>query len=286
MDARPFGRTGIDLPVVGLGTWRVFDLPPAGQPAADAVVATVLDAGATVVDSSPMYGRAEAVLSAALGERRREAFVATKVWTSSVADGRRHFTRQLGWYGGRIDLLQVHNLLAWREHLEWMERERGVGNVRWLGATTFQPSTFDVLERVMRSGRVHAIQVPLNPREREAEERILPLAADLGLGVVAMRPFGEGGLLRRPFPASSPRPGSAAGPRRCCAGRSPIRGSPSRSLPRRAPSTPRPTSPSDPDQPLDPELRDRIGRLAGGSQAVGPWPMMVREAPGSVEVER
>ena len=167
MDARPFGRTGIDLPVVGLGTWRVFDLPPAGQPTADAVVATVLDTGATVVDSSPMYGRAEAVLSAALGERRRDAFVATKVWTSSVADGRRHFTRQLGWYGGRIDLLQVHNLVAWREHLEWMERERGVGNVRWLGATTFQPSTFDVLERVMRSGRVHAIQVPLNPRERD-----------------------------------------------------------------------------------------------------------------------
>src|SRR5206468_9153407 len=88
VDARPFGRTGIDLPVVGLGTWRVFDLPPASQAAADAVVATALEAGATVIDSSPMYGRAEAVLSAALGERRRDAFVATKVWTSSVADGR------------------------------------------------------------------------------------------------------------------------------------------------------------------------------------------------------
>ena len=147
-----------------------------------------------------MYGRAEAVLSAALGDRRRDAFVATKVWTSSVADGRRHFTRQLGWFGGRVELLQVHNLLAWREHLEWMDRERGVGNVGWLGATTFQPSTFEVLEKVMRSGRIHAIQVPLNPRERDAEARILPLAADLGLGVVVMRPFGEGALLRRPFP--------------------------------------------------------------------------------------
>src|SRR5207342_356577 len=145
-------------------------------------------------------GRAEAALSAALGDRRAEAFVATKVWTSSVADGRRHFSRQLGWFGGRVDLLQVHNLVAWREHLEWMEPERSVGNIGRLGATTFQPSTFDVLERVMRTGRIHAIQVPLNPRERDAEERILPLAADLGLGVVAMRPFGEGGLLRRPFP--------------------------------------------------------------------------------------
>jgi diketogulonate reductase-like aldo/keto reductase len=200
MDQRPVGKSGIDVPVVGLGTWRVFDLPVARQTAADAVVAAAFAAGARVVDSSPMYGRAEAVLSAALKDRRAEAFVATKVWTSSVADGRRHFTQQLGWFGGRVDLLQVHNLVAWREHLEWMERERAVGNVRLLGATTFQPASFDVLERVMRTGRIHVIQVPLNPTERDAETRILPLAADLGLGVVVMRPFAEGGLLRRPFP--------------------------------------------------------------------------------------
>ena len=87
-----------------------------------------------------MYGRAEAVLSHALGERRRDAFVATKVWTSSVPDGRSHFNRQLAWFGGRIDLLQVHNLVAWREHLDWMERERGIGNIGWLGATTYQPA--------------------------------------------------------------------------------------------------------------------------------------------------
>jgi diketogulonate reductase-like aldo/keto reductase len=264
VDARPFGRTGIDLPVVGLGTWRVFDLPPAGQPTADAVVATALDGGASVVDTSPMYGRAEAVLSTALGERRRDAFVATKVWTSSVADGRRHFTQQLGWYAGRVDLLQVHNLLAWREHLDWMERERGVGNVRWLGATTFQPSTFDVLERVMRSGRIQAIQVPLNPREREAEGRILPLAADLGLGVVVMRPFGEGGLLRRPFPEELAAAGLGGWPEallRWTLGDERVTvaipatsdvGHASANL--AAGSAP----------PLDPGLRARIGRLAGG----------------------
>ena len=264
VDARPFGRTGIDLPVVGLGTWRVFDLPAASQPAADAVVATVLDAGATVVDSSPMYGRAEAVLSTALGERRRDAFVATKVWTSSVADGRRHFTRQLGWYAGRIDLLQVHNLLAWREHLEWMERERGVGNVRWIGATTFQPNTFDVLERVMRSGRVHAIQVPLNPRERDAEERILPLAADLGLGVVAMRPFGEGGLLRRPFPGELAEAGlggwAEALLRWTLADARVTVAIPATASAEHAAANVAIGS----RPPLDPELRDRIGRLAGG----------------------
>jgi diketogulonate reductase-like aldo/keto reductase len=200
MDHRPLGRSGVELPVVGLGTWRVFDLPAAQQPTADAVVATAFGAGARVVDSSPMYGRAEAVLSKALTDRRADAFVATKVWTSSVADGRRHFTQQLGWFAGRVDLLQVHNLVAWREHLDWMERERGVGNVRLLGATTFQPASYPILEQVMRTGRLHAIQVPLNPLERDAEARILPLAADLGLGVVVMRPFAEGGLLRRPFP--------------------------------------------------------------------------------------
>jgi diketogulonate reductase-like aldo/keto reductase len=200
MDQRPLGRTGIALPVVGLGTWRVFDLPAAQQTTAEAVIATAFEAGARVVDSSPMYGRAEGVLSDALKDRRAEAFVATKVWTSSVADGRRHFTRQLGWFAGRVDLLQVHNLVAWREHLDWMERERAVGNIRTLGATTFQPASYGTLEQVMRTGRIHAVQVPLNPLERDAEDRILPLAADLGLGVVVMRPFAEGGLLRRPFP--------------------------------------------------------------------------------------
>lgn len=200
MDVRPLGKTGIDLPVVGLGSWRVFDLPAAQQSTADAVVAAAFATGARVVDSSPMYGRAEAVLSVALKDRRADAFVATKVWTSSVAEGRRHFTQQLGWFAGRVDLLQVHNLVAWREHLDWMERERAVGNIRALGATTFQPGSYDDLEHVMRTGRIHAIQVPLNPLEREVEARILPLAADLGLGVLVMRPFGEGGLLRRPFP--------------------------------------------------------------------------------------
>ena len=200
MLTRRLGAAGPELPIVGMGTWRVFDLSPDRQAVADFVVEAAFAVGVRVVDSSPMYGRAEAVLSRALGERRGEAFVATKVWTSDVAQGQAHYRRQLEWYGGRIDLLQVHNLVGWRAHLDWMEREREAGRVGWIGATHYSPSAFDELEQAMLTGRLHAVQVPVNPREREAERRILPLAADLGIGVLAMRPMGEGALLRRPFP--------------------------------------------------------------------------------------
>jgi diketogulonate reductase-like aldo/keto reductase len=197
---RRLGTDGPEVPVVGLGTWRVFDLPGSAQATADRVLDSALAGGVRLVDSSPMYGRAEEVLAAALGERRASAFVATKVWSSSVDGGRAHFARQLGWYGGRIDVLQVHNLVSWRDHLPWLEAERDAGRVGLIGVTHFSASAFDELEAVMRTGQVQAVQVPVNPLERAAERRILPLAAELGIGVVAMRPFGEGGLLRRPFP--------------------------------------------------------------------------------------
>ena len=200
MNTRPLGTNGPALPVVGLGTWRVFDLAPDRQPVADAVVAAARELGIRVFDSSPMYGRAEAVLSAALGGGREEAFVATKVWTASVAEAQAHFARQLAWFGDRIDLLQVHNLVAWRDHLPWLEAQRDAGRVGSIGVTHFSSSALDEMEEVMRTGRIQAIQVPLNPGERSVEARILPLAEELGIGVVAMRPFGEGELLRRPFP--------------------------------------------------------------------------------------
>jgi diketogulonate reductase-like aldo/keto reductase len=201
MIKRPLGAGGPEVPVVGLGTWRVFDLRAADQVVADRVVAAAFTAGARVVDTSPMYGRAEEVLAAALAEERATAFVATKVWSSSVEGARAHFQRELTWFGGRIVLLQVHNLVGWRDHLPWLEAEREAGRVGLIGLTHFSAAAFDELEVAMRSGRFQAIQVPLNPAERAAEERILPLADELGIGVVAMRPFREGGLLRRPFPA-------------------------------------------------------------------------------------
>jgi len=205
IDARPLGRTsGLTVPAVGMGTWQTLDVR--GEDAerrAHEIVAEALGAGARFVDSSPMYGEAERVLGEALAGRRDDAIVATKVWTPDDAEAERQVQRALGWYGGRVDLYQVHNLVGWRKRLTLLERERDRGTVVAIGATHYSPSAFGELAEVMRTGRISAIQIPYNPHERDVEREILPLAQDLGLGVVVMRPLGGGRLVRDdPGPAA------------------------------------------------------------------------------------
>jgi len=194
METRELGAGGPEVSVVGMGTWQTLDVA-GGR---DDVVTAALDAGSTFVDSSPMYGEAERTLAQGLGDRRGEAFVATKLWTPDDAEARRQAKRALEFYGGRVDLYQVHNLVAVRQRLDLLELLQEEGKVGQIGATHYSPSAFDELEQIMRSGRITAIQIPYNPHEREVQRRILPLAEQLGLGVIVMRPLGAGRLVAKP----------------------------------------------------------------------------------------
>jgi aryl-alcohol dehydrogenase-like predicted oxidoreductase len=199
MEDRELGSSRLRVPVVGMGTWNTFDVRgDREERARRRVVDMALDLGARLFDSSPMYGEAERVLGSALEGRRDAALVATKVWASDPAQGREQARRALEWFGGRVDLYQVHNLLAWPEQLSMLEGLREEGLVGAVGATHYSPSAFEELEEVMRTGRIAAVQVPYNPWEREVERRVLPAANELGIGVVVMRPFAERALLRRP----------------------------------------------------------------------------------------
>jgi diketogulonate reductase-like aldo/keto reductase len=180
-------------PVVGLGTWKTFG----GNTAlARSVVDGSLQVGVKLFDSSPMYGGAERSVSAALEGRRDETVVATKIWAQSVGEGREQFARQREWFG-RVEVEQVHNLVAWREHLPWLERERESGAIGRLGVTHYGSSALGELAAALRTRRFETVQVPYNPLERECERELLPLADELGVAVIVMRPLAEGGLMRR-----------------------------------------------------------------------------------------
>ena len=191
MDERRLG------PVVGLGTWNTFDLD---AELAQEVVSPALDSGCRLIDTSPMYGGAELSLSVALEGRREQAVIATKIWARTVEAGRAQYARQLGWFK-RVEIEQIHNLLTWREHAEWLERERDEGRIERLGVTHYSSSAFAELADALRTGLFDTVQLPLNPRERACERELLPLAAELGVAVIVMRPLGGGGLVLRSPPA-------------------------------------------------------------------------------------
>jgi aryl-alcohol dehydrogenase-like predicted oxidoreductase len=206
MEQRPLGQTGLWAGAVGMGTWRTFEVRGEAERTAHRIAREAIEAGVRLLDTSPMYGEAERVLGDAIEPRRDEALVATKVWADTAAEGLRQIERALEFFRGCVELYQVHNLVAWRSQLMLLERFRNEGRVLAIGATHYDASAFGELAEVMRTGRVGAIQVPYNPLQREVEREILPLAEELGLGVVVMRPFAEGALLRQPPPQSALEP--------------------------------------------------------------------------------
>jgi aryl-alcohol dehydrogenase-like predicted oxidoreductase len=179
-----------------MGTWKTFDVRGRAEDERVRLADAAFDMGATFFDSSPMYGEAERVLGRALSGRRDRALVATKVWTPNDAEAEQQMTAALGYFDRRVDIYQVHNLVAWRKRLNQLQQLKDAGTVRVIGLTHYSANAFGDLLQAMKDPRVRAIQVPYNPLERSIESTILPAAADLGLGVIVMRPFGEGSLLR------------------------------------------------------------------------------------------
>ena len=175
--------------MVGLGTYATFGGDAAR---AQAVVGEALAAGAKLFDTSPMYGGAEASLGEALRERRDGTILATKIWTSSVDEGRAQYAAQRSLFG-RVDVEQIHNLVAWDDHLRWLEDERDAGAIARIGVTHYAEGAFGELERALAGGRVDTVQIPLNPHARECERRLLPLAQERGIGVIVMEPLGGHG---------------------------------------------------------------------------------------------
>jgi diketogulonate reductase-like aldo/keto reductase len=130
-----------------------------------------------------------------LGERRDEATIATKIWTPSAAEARTQLADQLDWYRRRVDVEQIHNLVAWEEHLPWLEGERAAGRIGRIGVTHYAASAFGELARALRTQRFEVVQLPFNPHARECERELLPLTAELGVAVIVMVPLGSGRLV-------------------------------------------------------------------------------------------
>jgi len=200
MLTRAIPSTGEPLPVIGLGTYLGFDVSPGSAKYRQLpdVLAALFGGGGTVIDSSPMYGRAEEVVGALLTERdRSRPFLATKVWTRGRAQGIAQMECSLALLRtGRIDLMQVHNLLDWRVHLDTLMGWKRDGRVRYVGVTHYTSSAYAELGSVMESAPIDFVQLNYSLDEPEADTRLLKLAQDRGLAVLVNRPFGGGSLIR------------------------------------------------------------------------------------------
>lgn len=196
---KPIPSTGEEIPALGLGSWITFNVGndrAAREQCAD-VMRHFFAAGGRLIDSSPMYGSSQGVIGEGLQKiaAQRQVFSADKVWTSSNGAAQIEASRQL-WRVPRFDLLQVHNLLAWQEHLPLLQAMKAAGRLRYVGITTSEGRRHREMEQIMKAQHIDFVQLTYNLLDREAEQRLLPLARERGIAVLANRPFREGALLR------------------------------------------------------------------------------------------
>jgi diketogulonate reductase-like aldo/keto reductase len=207
---KPIPSSGEALPVVGLGSWITFNVGDdiVARDACTQVMSAFFAGGGRMIDSSPMYGSSQKVIGYGLDKLKvpSSLFSADKVWISSAARGPAQIeTSRQSWGVPRFDLLQVHNLLSWEQHLRTLLAMKAAGQVRYVGITTSEGRRHDELERIMRAQPLDFVQVTYNILDREVDHRILPLARDRGIAVIINRPFREGDLIRKverhPLPA-------------------------------------------------------------------------------------
>jgi diketogulonate reductase-like aldo/keto reductase len=201
MHKRVIPSSGESLPIIGCGTWQTFDTGPSETKRAPLkeVLRTLFAAGGSMIDSSPMYGRSEQVVGVLLAELQAEtqAFVATKVWTQGHSAGIRQMNDSARLLRkARIDLMQIHNLVDWRTHLKTLRDWKANQHIRYIGITHYSSTAYDQLETVMRSEQLDFVQLNYSLADRQAERKLLGLAADRGIAILVNQPFGGGALLR------------------------------------------------------------------------------------------
>ena len=209
LQMRRIPSSGEAVPVIGLGSWITFNVgnDPQARDACAEVVRAFFAAGGRVIDSSPMYGSSQPVIGHALARLGQPAtlFSAEKVWVGDASRGPAQMEASRAFWGvPRFDLMQVHNLLAWEEHLPRLIEMKAAGRLRYVGISTSEGRRHTELERIMRTQRIDFVQLTHNLLDREAEQRLLPLAQERGIAVLVNRPFRQGALLdqlaRHPLP--------------------------------------------------------------------------------------
>lgn len=202
--------TRLALPSIGLGTYRNFDITTQSNTYASLrqVLQIFAEHGGGVVDTSPMYGHAEAILGKLIHELgvRDQLFLATKIWTQGREAGIRQMEHSLHLLGtDSLELMQIHNLTDWQTHLKTLTEWKSQARIKYIGISHYHAGAYPLIEQVMRLGKLDYIQINYSIAERDAESRLLPLAQELGIGVIVNCPLGQGSLIRRlrhqPLPA-------------------------------------------------------------------------------------
>lgn len=215
---KPIIKTNEVIPAIGMGTWLTFDIPPDSPQRTDRieVLKAFFESGGTLIDSSPMYGHAEETVGYCLQQMAHESplFAASKIWSPIANIG----IQQMGnseslWKVKPMDLMQIHNLVAWKKHLPMLREWKRQGRIRYLGVTTSHGRRHEDLEQLLKQEQFDFVQLTYNIDDDRTEKRLLPLAQDLGINVIANRPFQRGGLIDRykdkPLPALATELGCA-----------------------------------------------------------------------------